>query len=278
MNATVGTMGRYGKRLVRRLLSGWRLNAGHIVGQLVWNRVAAEPHLQPLVEEMTDEQARMHFGEEEPVNEEHQRRAVRYFHAWRVYTLRQRIGPPLANAQILDVGDTDGLILKHLGKSGIGLNLSPAAIRNIEANGIEARVGDCHSLPFEDNAFDYVFCFETLEHVENPHQVLKELARVCRPDGRVFISIPWVPRTFIHPRNPDYPRGAMHIFEFCREHFAALVTHTPLRIAWEDVCNLLGEPSTVDQRLFLHRHRKDHVVGGTFRQFQFFELALVDEK
>ncbi|MDA2932771.1 class I SAM-dependent methyltransferase [Acidobacteria bacterium AH-259-D05] len=267
------SIGRYGKRLARRLLPGSRLHAGRIVGELVWNRVGAEPHLQPLVDEMTDEQARMHFGEEEVLEAEHLRRVVRYFHAWRVYTLRQRIGSRLADARILDVGDTDGLILKHLGKSGIGFNLSAAAVHNIESNGIEAHMGDGHSLPFENDVFDYAFCFETLEHVENPHHLLIELSRVCRPDGRVFISIPWVPRTFVHARDLNSPRGAMHVFEFCRDDFEAVLTHTPLQIAWEDVCNIVGEPSTLTQRLVLHCHRKDHIIGDTFRRFQFFELT-----
>lgn len=124
--------------------------------------------------------------------------------------------------------------------------------------------------------FDYVFCVETLEHVESQHQVLMELARVCRPDGRIFISIPWVPRTFIYPRNAQYPRGAMHIFELCRDDFAALVTHTPLRIAWEAVCEVLGELSTLYQRLFFFYHHRDHIVGQTFRRFQFFELAFAN--
>jgi SAM-dependent methyltransferase len=280
MNPTVQRIGRYGKRLAcrLRLLPNNALDSGKIVGELIWNRLSEESHLKPLVEAMTDEQARIHFGEGELLETEHLRRVVRYFYAWRVYTLRQRIGRRLADAQILDVGDTDGLILKHLGKPGIGLNLSPATIRNIESNGIEARLGDSHTLPFKDHSFDYVFCFETLEHVENPYQVLMELARVCKPDGRVFVSIPWVPRTFIHPRNPDHPRGAMHIFEFCRDDFAALITHTPLRVVWEDICNVLGGPSTVAQRFFLYLHSNDHIVGSTFRRFQFFELAFTNKE
>ncbi|MCH7564850.1 MAG: class I SAM-dependent methyltransferase, partial [Gemmatimonadetes bacterium] len=177
------------RRLARRVLFGPRAD-GEIVGALVQQRLDEELELRPLADAMTDEEARVHFGEEELVEAKHLRWVIRFFHAWRVRTLRERIGESLTRAQILDVGDTDGLLLKHLGKTGIGCNLSPATIRNIESNGIEARLGDAHCLPFEDDAFDVVFCFETLEHVENPHNVLVELARVCRPHGQVFISIP----------------------------------------------------------------------------------------
>lgn len=244
-----------------------------IVGELVENKVAAEPHLRADYESMTDEQARLHFGPEEPLEAEHLRRGLRYFHAWRLRVLRERLGDRLADASFLDIGDTDGLMLKHLGKDGLGFNLAPAAVENIRSNGVEAQLGDGHGLPFEDDSFDCVLCFETLEHVEAPAQLLAELARVCRPDGRVFVSIPWVPRTYIHARDTSIQRGYGHVFEFARDDFAALVTHTPLELRWEAQCDILGPPSRAAHRAFLAAMRRQHIVGGTFRRFQFFELA-----
>lgn len=269
-------IGRFSLEVARNTLQAAGLSPSVLTGALVWNRLEEEPYLRSLVAAMTDEQARVHFGADEILEAEHLRRGVRFFHAWRVFMLRQRIGTRLSAAQILDVGDTDGLMLKHLGKSGLGFNLSPAAVRNIQSNGVQALRSDGHGLPFADNSFDYVLCFEMLEHVESPHAVLTELARVCKPDGRLFISIPWVPRTFIHPRNPTTPRGSMHCFEFCRDDFAALVSHTPLAIRWEAVCDILGRPQTLVRHAFLRLQRNQHIVGGTFRRFQFFELSFAE--
>ena len=241
------------------------------VARLVQARVDAQPELRESYEAFTDEQARTH--EQPPIEHLHVRRALRLFHAWRVNEVRRRLGPKLDAAKFLDVGDSDGLILKDLGKPGIGFNLAEDAVERIRANGIEAVLGDAHGLPFEDAEFDVVLCFETLEHVENPHQLLEGLARVCKPDGRVFISIPWVPRTYIHPRDPGSPRGYEHFFEFARDDFAALVSHTPLRIAGESVCEFLGEPQNLTDRALLLRNRGNHIVAGMFRRAQFFELA-----
>jgi SAM-dependent methyltransferase len=243
------------------------------VAALVERRLDTEPALREWFDAMSDEQSRLHEGEEHATEGPQFRAGLRYFHAWRVDQVRRRLGPRLPAARILDVGDTDGLMLRHLGKAGTGFNISPVAIENIRANGVDAVQGDGHGLPFEDASFDAVLCFETLEHVENPAQVLDELARVVRPDGRVFVSIPWVPRTFIHPRHPSSPRGHEHIFEFCRDDFAALVTHTALELRGEAICDLLGRPRTPAEVAVSAEARVRHLVAGMFHRFQFFELA-----
>ena len=43
-------------------------------------------------------------------------------------------------------------------------------------------------LPYDDNSFDIVTCLDVLEHLDNPHQALKELIRVSKYS--VFISLP----------------------------------------------------------------------------------------
>jgi SAM-dependent methyltransferase len=245
---------------------------GDLVAELIDNQVAEHPELAGEYAALTDDEARLHFGPEEPLDARHQRSSVRYFHAWRVQTLRRRIGPRLPGARLLDVGDTDGLMLKRLGHHGLGFNLVPAAIENIRANGIEAQLGDGQDMPFADGSFDYVLCFETLEHVESPAQLLAQLARVCDPAGRVFLSIPWVPRTYVHARSQEQ-RGYGHVFEFCREDFGALLSHTPLEIVWEDVCDVIGPPGRAAQRAYLAANARSHLLAGMFRRFQFFELA-----
>jgi SAM-dependent methyltransferase len=244
-----------------------------IVAELVENKVAAEPHLRAEYEAITDEQARLHFGPEEPMDALYLQRALRYFHAWRQHVLRVRIGDRLATAEFLDIGDTDGLMLKHLGKTRLGFNLAPAAVENIRSNGVEAQLGDGHGLPFEDASFDVVLCFETLEHVESPAQLISEIARVCKPDGQVFLSIPWVPRTNIHPRDTSIQRGYGHVHEFSRDDFVALLSHTPLEVRWNEECDILGPPSRLAHRAFLLANRRSYLAAGTFRRFQFFELG-----
>jgi SAM-dependent methyltransferase len=277
MSRTYAAARRVVPAAVRRRARGLLPPDDRVADALIERSARFNPELAPLYDLISDDEARLHFGEHEPLEARHHRSGIRLFHAWKVKTMRAQLGTTLEDAVVLDVGDTDGLLLRDLGKRGIGFNLSDAAIRNITANGIEAVQGDAHSLPFPAGSFDVVLCFETLEHVESQHAVLLELARVCRPGGRCFVSIPWVPRTVVHPIASDGERGQQHVFELSRDDFAALVTHTPFRLVYEDVCRLFAQPRGPVERLYLWRHRKEHIVTGSFRAFQFFELERLDD-
>jgi SAM-dependent methyltransferase len=50
---------------------------------------------------------------------------------------------------------------------------------------------DGRALPFQDEFFDAVVCFEVLEHVFNIEEVLAEIYRVLKPGGQLLISIPF---------------------------------------------------------------------------------------
>lgn len=61
---------------------------------------------------------------------------------------------------------------------------APAALR-----------ADCRDLPIAANSIDLVVLAHVLEFNENPHQVLREVARILMPEGHVLIAgfNPWSP-------------------------------------------------------------------------------------
>ena len=52
---------------------------------------------------------------------------------------------------------------------------------------VELHEGDAHHLPFDDAAFDTVVCTLSLCNIPDPHQALREMWRVLRPDGRLVL-------------------------------------------------------------------------------------------
>ncbi len=63
---------------------------------------------------------------------------------------------------------------------------------------------DASSIPVNKETFDAVVCGETLEHIPNPIDVLKEINRLLKPGGRVIITVPFM--YHIHADPEDYGR------------------------------------------------------------------------
>ncbi|HEY5383488.1 MAG TPA: class I SAM-dependent methyltransferase [Candidatus Paceibacterota bacterium] len=53
-------------------------------------------------------------------------------------------------------------------------------------------VADARALPFKDGTVDMVICETVLEHVGNAQEVIKEIKRVLKPGGYIYISVPFV--------------------------------------------------------------------------------------
>lgn len=49
---------------------------------------------------------------------------------------------------------------------------------------------DITNIPVENNYFDAVLCTEVLEHVKDPLLAIKELSRITKPGGRIFLTAP----------------------------------------------------------------------------------------
>ena len=103
-----------------------------------------------------------------------------------------------ANTRTLDAACGEGYgsaMLAQMATSVEGVDISPQAIEHarqryghLENAGFS--VADCTSLPFEDNEFDRVVSFETLEHLADHDQLLAEFRRVLKPDGCLILSSP----------------------------------------------------------------------------------------
>lgn len=96
---------------------------------------------------------------------------------------------------VLDVGCGDGAVgeylIKNVDINVEGLDISKDAVSKAKKRGIKAKVGDLEKrFPFPNQTFDVVFWGDNAEHLFKPRDVLKEISRVLKTNGRLILSCP----------------------------------------------------------------------------------------
>jgi SAM-dependent methyltransferase len=87
------------------------------------------------------------------------------------------------------VADIFGYYAVQVGLPGIDFLRASRVTSRLTASlrGTPSVVADAHELPFEDESLDLVILPHLLEFSSEPHQILREVERVLRPEGQVVI-------------------------------------------------------------------------------------------
>ncbi|OGZ15141.1 MAG: hypothetical protein A3J08_02660 [Candidatus Lloydbacteria bacterium RIFCSPLOWO2_02_FULL_51_11] len=79
--------------------------------------------------------------------------------------------------------------VKGIDISDGAVNLANERLRERGFPNAEAAVASVLKIPFADNRFDYVVSSGVIHHTPTPHVAFKELVRVLKPRGKLFLSI-----------------------------------------------------------------------------------------
>ena len=97
--------------------------------------------------------------------------------------------------KILDIGCAFGYFLKNIGKSFklYGIDISEYAIGRAKKILPKAKLicaDASESMPFQKNYFDVVTAFHVIEHVKHPESIIKNIKKVLKPGGYLFLEAP----------------------------------------------------------------------------------------
>lgn len=139
-------------------------------------------------------------------------------------------------SRVLEVGAGTGVHLRYV-RHGFDeyvmtdLNtpfLDSAASKVGSNQKIVTRAEDATSLSFENESFDRVIAAHVLEHLPNPHVVIREWMRVLKPDGILSLVLPcdpgmaWRLGRAVGARGKFIKAGIEYDYWMAREHINAI--------------------------------------------------------
>jgi SAM-dependent methyltransferase len=104
-----------------------------------------------------------------------------------------------------------------------GVDLSTEAVGHAQSRysseNLKFVTADCVHLPFDDDEFDTVVSFETLEHLEDHQGLMAEFRRVLKPEGFLLLSTPDKAIYTDQQQN----QNEFHLRELNRDEFESLL-------------------------------------------------------
>ncbi len=148
-------------------------------------------------------------------------------------TAKIRLGAAKPDLQVdkpkmLDVGCSIGATVRaaeQFGWQATGVDVSAAAVKYCQDDGLDCHKIDGLELPFEDESFDLVTHWHVIEHVENVAETLTEWRRVLKPGGLMVLETPdanYLKARMMGPRYKKFWPSA-HLYTFNRQNLSSIL-------------------------------------------------------
>jgi SAM-dependent methyltransferase len=158
----------------------------------------------------------------------------------------------------------------------VGLDLTPDLLRlgadrlhDAGVGNVLLQEGNAADLPFVDQSFDLVLCRSALHHFRRPSDMVREMARVCRPGGRVVVSDMVAPNAEVKEAFDDVHRhlDPSHMGVLLAEEILELLTHEVGRVSFAELSDPFPLPldyifSDVSDRQWVSAALRAEVDGG----------------
>jgi SAM-dependent methyltransferase len=152
----------------------------------------------------------------------------------------------------------------------VNINISPSQGTDIVADG--------QKLPFKSNSIDGVFSLFVLEHVPHPEFIVKEMFRVLKPGGFIFVTVPFI--QIMHNNPKDYsrftPDGIRILFADFREEELEIASGPSGAMLWS-LKEYLALLCPFSNYSFVYLSVRE-ILGWVFYPLVFLDLFLKHKK
>jgi SAM-dependent methyltransferase len=110
----------------------------------------------------------------------------RYIGFYSVFDLNEK-------GTFLDIGCASGDTLEFARKKGLdvyGVELNPRFVQICKDKKLNVYCGFVEDVIFPANMFDVIWMSQVLEHLPSPKSTLKEMKRILKPEGKIYIFCP----------------------------------------------------------------------------------------
>jgi ubiquinone/menaquinone biosynthesis C-methylase UbiE len=121
--------------------------------------------------------------------------------AWRQYpnVRKQAIKYIKPNSSLIDLGCGNGVFLNYVNQNRknmklLGIDISSVAIKQLKQfyniDGVVSKLPEI-PYPIENESFDYVTIFETIEHIDDEKELMNNAFRILKKGGKLICSVPY---------------------------------------------------------------------------------------
>jgi SAM-dependent methyltransferase len=168
--------------------------------------------------------------------------------------------------KILDIGCGNGWVLYEYKQKGwrvAGVEPSKVAAKIGNEQGLNIFNGTLLEAKYPDNEFDFVHSNHSFEHIYNPNEVLNEINRILKPNGKLLIGIPNVKGiNSILAKDYWYYLGApVHTFNYSPKNITQLLEKHNFRVQEiKHVSTTHGILGSI--QIYLNRHTSKNSTEG----------------
>jgi len=108
--------------------------------------------------------------------------------------LKQIYHEDVSDVAMIEIGCGNGSVLQFLANKGMNIEGADLFLEALQfcrkRTGVPLYQLNALNTPFADEQYDVVGLFDVIEHIDDDEAVLREMYRICKPGGRIILTVP----------------------------------------------------------------------------------------